>query len=40
MEKNYIRLDKLEEEELTRKPFTVKCALMYDIYGVVKVEKL
>ena len=35
-EKNYTRLDKLEEDELIRKLFTVKCAFMYDI---VKVEK-
>ena len=31
----YITLDKLEEK-LIRKPFTVKCAFMYDIYGIVK----
>ena len=30
---------RLEEEELMRKPFTVKCTFMYDIYGIVKEEK-
>ena len=30
---------KLEEEELIRKAFTVKCAFVHDIYGIVKVEK-
>ena len=30
---------KLEEEELIRKPFTVKCAFMYYTYGIVEVEK-
>ena len=30
---------RLEEEELSRKPFTVKCAFLYDIYGIVKIEK-
>ena len=27
------------EEELIRKPFTVKCAFMYNTYDIVKVEK-
>ena len=31
---------RLEEEELIRKPFPVKCAFMYDIYGIVKVENI
>ena len=30
---------KLEEEEIIRKPFTVKCAFMYNPCGIVKVEK-
>ena len=30
---------KLEEDKLIGKPFTFKCAFMYDTYGIVKVEK-
>ena len=40
-EKNYTRLVKhrLEEKELHKEVYTVKCTFMYGIYGIVKVEK-
>ena len=39
-EKNYTRLDKIEARRggAYTEVFTVKCAFMYDIYGIVKVE--
>ena len=30
----------IEEEKLIRKPCTVKCSFMFDIYGIVKVENI
>ena len=40
-EKNYIKLDKLEARRggTNKEAFTVKCTFMYDVYGIVKVEK-
>ena len=39
--KNYIKLDKIEARRggTHKEAFTVKCAFMYNVYGIVKVEK-
>ena len=39
-EKNYIKLDKIEARRGPHKEaFIVKCAFMYNVYGIVKVDK-
>ena len=40
-EKNYIKLDKLEARRggTHKEAFTVKYTFMYDVYGIVKVER-
>ena len=40
-EKNYIKLDEIEFRRggTHKEAFTVKCAFMYDVYGIVKIEK-
>ena len=38
---NYIKLDKIEVRRggTHKEAFTVKCAFMYYVYGIIKVEK-